>query len=240
MYALLLWASLMSQATLAPASDLELPAYQKLRYDEDYSYLRDPTKRTDWFDRIKYIPLSEDGENYLSIGDLVRERYEYTHNPLWGEDPQDKRRVFLQRYMLHADFHLGKLARAFSQLQSAIESGRRGGPSPVDEDKLDFHQAFVDFSLEFGEGRRLTLQGGRQEMFYGSSRLIDVRQGPNVRRSFDSVRALLKWGDWRIDGIAARPVRNKDGVADNATDHTQALWGIYGASKQNIIPGASL
>jgi hypothetical protein len=91
-----------------------------------------------------------------------------------------------------------------------------------------------------GEGRRLTLRGGRQEMFYGSSRLIDVRQGPNVRRSFDSVRALLKWGDWRIDGIAARPVRNKDGVADNDTDHTQALWGIYGASKQNIIPGASL
>jgi alginate export protein len=239
MYALLLWASLMSQATLAPASDLELPAYQKLRYDEDYSYLRDPAKRTDWFDRIKYIPLSEEGENYLSIGGLVRERYEYIHNPLWGEDPQDKRGVFLQRYMLHADLHLGKLARAFSQLQSAIESGRRGGPSPVDEDKLDFHQAFVDFSLELGEGRRLTLRGGRQEMFYGSSRLIDVRQGPNVRRSFDSVRALLKGGDWRIDGIAAQPVRNKDGISDNDTDHTQALWGIYGASKQNIIPGTS-
>jgi hypothetical protein len=68
MYALLLWASLMSQATLAPASDLELPAYQKLRYDEDYSYMRDLAKRTDWFDRIKYIPLSEEGENYLSIG----------------------------------------------------------------------------------------------------------------------------------------------------------------------------
>ena len=104
--------------------------------------------------------------------------------------------------MLHADVHAGEYVRVFGQLHSALESGRRGGRSPVDEDKLDLQQAFLDIALPLSEGRTLTLRGGRQEMSYGSARLIDVRQGPNVRRSFDGARALLQWRDWRIDGVA--------------------------------------
>ena len=216
------------------------PKYQKLRYEEDYGYLQDPRKRVDWFDPIKYVPLSEDGEHYLSLGGLIRERYEYIHNPLWGQDQQDKHGVFLQRYMLHADVHVGAYVRVFGQLYSAIESGRRGGPSPVDEDKLDLHQAFLDIALPLGEGRTLTLRGGRQEMSYGSGRLIDVRQGPNVRRSFDGARALLRWRDWRIDGLVARPVRNEVEVFDNITDNSQALWGVYGMGKLATLSGASV
>jgi len=33
------------------------PAYKLLRYEEDYSYLKDPSRRTDFWDPIKYIPL---------------------------------------------------------------------------------------------------------------------------------------------------------------------------------------
>ena len=35
----------------------EPPVYNILRYEEDYSYLRDPAKRTDWLDPLKFIPL---------------------------------------------------------------------------------------------------------------------------------------------------------------------------------------
>ena len=239
--ALLVWGMVTTVANAALAGNQDLPPkYQKLRYEEDYRYLQDPSKRTDWFDPIKYVPLSEDEEAYLSVGGLIRERYEYIHNPLWGQDPQDKRGVFLQRYMLHADVHVGAYVRVFGQLQSALESGRRGGPSPVDEDKLDLHQAFLDIALPLGESRTLTLRGGRQEMSYGSARLIDVRQGPNVRRSFDGARVLLQWHNWRIDGVVARPVRNKLEVFDNRTDNTQALWGVYGMGKLVTLPSASI
>jgi len=34
------------------------PAFQTLRYEEDYSFLRDPDCRTDVWDRIKYMPLN--------------------------------------------------------------------------------------------------------------------------------------------------------------------------------------
>ena len=238
--ALCVWGMVATVANAALAVDRDgPPKYQKLRYEEDYRYLQDVSKRIDWFDPVKYVPLSEDGEYYLSLGGLIRERYEYIHNPLWGQDPQDKRGVFLERYTLHADVHVGAYVRVFGQLHSALESGRRGGPSPVDEDKLDLQQAFLDIALPLGEGRTLTLRGGRQEMSYGSARLIDVRQGPNVRRSFDGARALLQWGDLRIDGLVARPVRNEAEVFDNITDDSQALWGVYGMGKPvATLPGA--
>src|SRR5947199_9080396 len=35
------------------------PAYSKLRWEEDYSYLKDHPK-TDFFDPIKYVPLGPD------------------------------------------------------------------------------------------------------------------------------------------------------------------------------------
>ena len=36
-----------------------VPTYKLLRYDEDYSYLKDPDRRTDFWDPIKYIPFGD-------------------------------------------------------------------------------------------------------------------------------------------------------------------------------------
>src|SRR6266853_5663649 len=66
------------------------PAFTTLRYDEDYSYLRDPAAHTDAFDPIKYIPLSERGDWYLTFGGQVRDRYEYFHNYLFGCGAHDR------------------------------------------------------------------------------------------------------------------------------------------------------
>lgn len=222
---------------LARAAE-KAPEYQKLRYEEDYWYLRSPDARGDFFDPIKYIPITSDGAAYLSLGGMLRERYEYQSNPLDGS--QDRAGVFLQRYVLHADLHLGAHARAFAQLQSALANGRRGGPSPVDEDELDLHQAFVDVALGIGGTRALTLRTGRQEMAYGSARLIDVRQGPNVRRSFDAARVLLHAGGWQVDGFAARPVLSGGGVFDSRRDPDQALWGAYGSGKPSGLRGTAV
>lgn len=46
----------------------ERSTYKVLRYDEDYTYLRDPTQRTDFWDPIKYIALGSDPDYYLSFG----------------------------------------------------------------------------------------------------------------------------------------------------------------------------
>jgi hypothetical protein len=66
-------AGLMACATLntAKADDtvptiLSPPAHTVLRYDEDYSYLKDPAARTNLFDPLKFIPLDKPGDIYVT------------------------------------------------------------------------------------------------------------------------------------------------------------------------------
>jgi hypothetical protein len=50
------------------------PTYQPYRYDEDWSPLRDPRLRTDAIDGLKYVPLRDRPNWYLSIGGETRWR----------------------------------------------------------------------------------------------------------------------------------------------------------------------
>jgi hypothetical protein len=83
------------------------PPFKQLRYDENYASLRDPQRRADYLDDIKFISFNTNGDWYLTLGGDIRERYEYYHNSLWGRGPQDDNGYLLQRYMIHADAHLG-------------------------------------------------------------------------------------------------------------------------------------
>src|SRR6202030_225748 len=74
----------------------------------------------------------------------------------------------------------------------------------------------------------IKVRAGRLEMEYGSGRLIDVREGPNVRLSFDGFKVKAGVGSWQIDGFAVRPDLDKPGFFDNAPNHAVGFWGVYG------------
>jgi hypothetical protein len=224
------------------AADPDRPSFSSLRQDEDWSPLCDSALRTALVDALKCIPLTADGSAWLSLGGEVRQRYEYTHNPLWGDDPQDDNGVFLQRYMAQGDLHLNRHVRLFGQLYSALQDGRAGPTSPVDENQLDVQQAFVELSAPLPESSSGMLRAGRQELRYGSGRLVDVREGPNVRRKFDGGLGRLARDNWRLDAIAVRPADDEPGMFDDGTNGSQALWGTYlaGRSPSWLPFGSSL
>jgi hypothetical protein len=88
--------------------------------DEDWSFLRDPALRQDYWDPIKYIRLRDHRDDwYLSMGGEVRQGWERIGNENWGEQPYQNA-FFLQRYMVHFDAHYGKHFRSFIQLKSGI------------------------------------------------------------------------------------------------------------------------
>jgi len=94
---------------------------------------------------------------------------------------------FNERYMLYFDVHYGKHVRSFVEFKSGLNSYRIGGPRPIDEKKLDFKRHFSKSE------RGMNATGSRSEpgdtsWEYGSGRLIDVREGPNVRLSFERVQ----------------------------------------------------
>jgi hypothetical protein len=207
----------------------ERPAYENFRFDEDWSPLRDPALRTGLFDPIKWIPVSRDGSSYLTLGGEWRERYEVNDHPLFGLGSVEENDYLLQRFYLLGDLHLGPHLRSFVQLASGITAGWDGKPPPTQQNQLDVLQAFAELDLPLGSG--LTLRGGRQEMSFGSSRLVSVRESPNIRRAFDGIRA--SWSgpsDLRIDGFLVRPVAPERGSFNDSSDDGQAFWGIYGTA----------
>lgn len=225
----------------APASAetitaLQPPPYLLNRADEDYRYLSDATRRTDPWDRLKFMPLNETGSWYLSLGGEARERYEYFNHPNWGMNPQDDG-YLLQRYFLHGDLHMGEQIRLLGQFQSSLEDGRKGGPRPSDKDEFDLHQAFLDLRFRAGQAGSFTLRAGRQELAYGSQRIISVREGPNVRQSFDGFRCMYRKGEVQIDGFASKPVQTNRYVFDDGMDNSKTLWGSYAVFPFPLLTG---
>jgi hypothetical protein len=200
------------------------PGYESLRYDEDYSYLADPTCRRDAFDRLKHLPMGGPSR-YLSIGGELRVRGEYVHRPDFGIDlPEDQ--ALLGRLLVHADVRLGPSLRGFVQLGSHFAAWREGGDGLTDEDRLDVAQAFADVSTDAGNGR-MTARGGRQEVTFGSARLVSTRESPNVRRAFDGGRLHWRSDAASIDAFYLRPVELKRGVFDDRADDGQEFYGLY-------------
>jgi Alginate export len=100
----------------------------------------------------------------------------------WGLSPPKNNGYLLQRLTAYSDFHVNGRVRFFMQPMSAIEAGRKGGPRPViDESTLFFEQAFVDITVAAEKENSLVMRLGRQEFYFGSGRLVDPREGPNVR-----------------------------------------------------------
>ena len=123
------------------------PTYTLSRYDEDYSYLANPANRTEPLDVIKYIPLFNLGPSYfVTLGGDIREQYEFIQNDNFGLGSVNNHGYWLQRLMPYSDWHFGPFFRVFVQLKSSEEEGREPGPRPTDRKRLDFNQAFVDFS----------------------------------------------------------------------------------------------
>ena len=117
-------------------SQAPVRTYNLLRENDDWSFLADPSLRSDFWDPIKYVPLGCEA-CYVSLGGEIRQVFEHVANDNWGKQPYPNT-FLLQRYMLHSDWHLGKNLRIFVQLKSGLEDFRTGGPRTIDEKRLDF------------------------------------------------------------------------------------------------------
>ncbi|WP_427873613.1 alginate export family protein [Flavobacterium sp. MMS24-S5] len=157
-------------------------SFKLLRYDENYEFLKDSNRN--FYERLKFIPLNQDKDVYMSIGGEARYEYVDFNNEDWGRFNIGHNNFLLQRYDLHADVHLGKRVRIFAQLRSALEDGRVNGARGIDEDQLNVQNLFVDVNVWQQKDKKITVRAGRQELDYGSGRLISVREGSEYEALF--------------------------------------------------------
>ncbi|MBT2560646.1 alginate export family protein [Pedobacter sp. ISL-68] len=213
------------------------PNFKSLRYDEDNAHFAQDSTAT-WYQRFKFIPLNTKKSSYLSFGGEFRSQYFNYVNPLWGDEPKDADGFVLSRYLLHSDLHLGKSLRAFVQLQSSLSNGEAEAPSAVNENPLDLHQAFLDFNFLSGKNHSLIFRIGRQELLYGSQRLVSVRDAPNNRQSFDGAKILFGAKRFKADAFFSHYVQAKNGIFDDVPTSNIALWGTYATLNQAPVINA--
>lgn len=213
----------------------ERPPLTPMPQTADYSFLADPEARTDFWDPLKYISLGSP-DHYMTFGFEYRTQWEWYNNANWGAGPQTAGGYNLERIMPLIDLHLGKHFRWFSQFEFDNVYGRNGGPRPgIDEDRGDIHESFLDFGTDEESGNGISLRVGRQELVYGTGRLLDNNEGPNVKLSFDGARVRYAATSYSLGLFAVKPVEILPGFFDDVPNHGQSLWGAYGTIPFHFI-----
>ena len=192
-------------AILADEAVPSRPAIHFDRWQEDWSVLANPAVPREPLDDLKYMPLGPDA--YLSLGAGLRERFETNDAVNFGVNGAKPQEYVISRLEANADLRWSGL-QAFVQFQSDFAPGK-SILTPVDQDRLDLEQAFLAYTAKIGDGT-LRLRAGRQQIAFDLQRFISVRDGPNIRQSYDALWADYETGDWRLISFYSHPVQDRD------------------------------
>ncbi len=197
----------------------------RLRFDDDFSYLKSDSSTKSWDEKLKYLPIV--GQATLSIGGEIREHYQNYTNVNFGQIPTSyvtgNPHQWLHRLLLHGDLQLHSNFRVFAQINNTV---RFWNPNPitnqVDQNTLSFHQWFADLKL----ADKLVLRLGRQELLFGQERFIASREGPNNRQSFVGAHVIHQAKRIRTDLFYTHPIRLNQGAFDDEKS-TEKLAGLH-------------
>ncbi|WP_426410016.1 alginate export family protein [Bradyrhizobium ganzhouense] len=221
---------LMAAPRLALADDQtsvpQRPAILFNRWQEDWSVLADPRVPRQPFDEFKYIPLSDvDPYTYLSFGANTRARFESNNAAGFGTGANRNQDYVINRNEFHADLRIANQVQAFVQFQSDFAPWKTM-LSPVDRNQLDLEQAFIALTEPVGGGT-LKLRLGRQQFSLDLARFVSVRDGPNVRQSYDAAWLDYENGPWRFITFYSHPVQTRDNqVFDDYSSSKQTFGGV--------------
>jgi alginate export protein len=175
----------------------------RARWSEDWSTLWDTARLEDtpypavgkFWRPIKFIPLNEAGDIYLSLGGEFRLAYERYKDKDMGISDIGAQDALQLRLAAHADLHLGKKWRIFGQLGHGSVTDREGGEKAMDQTDIDIWQLFVDYRLPVGNQERVVFRLGRQLIETGGL-FINAGEGNNVRQVYNAFRS-----GWIDDGF---------------------------------------
>lgn len=176
------------------------------QYDTLDTLKNNPSKNS--YQKFKYISVSNN--SYLSFGGSFRFQYESFINEQFQNVPDQDNLWFLNRILLHAHLKLKENFDFFVEINSSHISGK-DNLSPVDKDVLSINQMFVNYHIS----QNLSFGIGRQNLILGSGRLVDAREGPNVRRSFDLAQVNFSNKQFSAKAFFAIPVNPNPYVFDN-------------------------
>jgi len=207
----------------------------KVSQGESVDVAPEKVSKSGWLKRepLKKIPFGDDG--WLSIGGSYRARYHDEHNirpgstgGLSGLDDT----FWLHQTRLWAE---GEWSPRLGFRVGMIDAASAGEvyPSRAREvNRVDLYQAHANILLHEGEGK-LTARLGRQEIRYGSARLMMAPGWANRRRTHDGARFIYESEDWEVNSFWVRPaIRDSSSFTTfDESNPNQQLYGIFSTYK---------
>lgn len=189
------------------------PAPALIRADEDWSNATSSAP-------FKHIALDDDMA-YLSLGGELRLRTDTLDAARYGLGPARDSYTLL-RTLIHADLRLSPRWRLFTQLEQADAIGKTT-TTAIDQNRTDLRNAFI----EFDPANNTSLRLGRQDLLLNAAqRFVSVREGPNVRQSFDGLSLSWQGVPYHLKAFVSRPVSYKPGAFDDIADPGQTFHGL--------------
>jgi hypothetical protein len=194
-------------------------------FDANYKYLDDsPVSRRAFFDRLK---RRHPGSNWMgSFGGEERVRSMREPDCRLTEVNND---FVLTRSRLYADFWYRDEFRVYAEMQNSESTAQTVPPLRTDIDPADLLNLFADVKAADANGAPLYVRGGRQELNYGSQRLISSSDFANTRRTFSGVKGFWHGEKLSLDAFWVQPVE----ILANQFDHPDprqqfvGVWGNY-------------
>jgi hypothetical protein len=199
----------------------------------DWRYLDDPNNdEHDYWDCIKRVHI---GDNFLfTDGGEFRVQYHTEKNSrLTGKDNE----FDLTRLRVYSNFWYQDIFRIYVEGLDARLQGGRLPPAVIDVDHADLLNAFFDLKVATICGDPVYVRGGRQELLYGSQRLISPLDFADTRRTFQGVKGFWHSDKLDIDAFCVQPIVPNPTHFDSVDNNQifSGLWATYRPAKNQYI-----
>ncbi len=203
-------------------------AYKGVFYANDFSYINDPCY-TQHYPGDALKQMSVPGGGKVDVGGELRVRYHSEENHrgfgLTGRDDS----FWLTRLRLFANYRVNDWLRMYGEFIYADSAGEVFNNRTIEENRGDAQNLFFDAKLLDDGDNKVTARVGRQEMLYGSERLISPLDWANTRRTFDGYKLMYSGAKWDVDGFFVHPTNRLLTNEDkwDSTDFQTDFYGVY-------------
>ncbi|GIW82563.1 MAG: hypothetical protein KatS3mg105_4370 [Gemmatales bacterium] len=202
-------------------------------FDADFRYIDDPSDTNyDFFDPIKRMHPNPSW--LISTGGDIRIQHK---NELSSRLSGNDNIYQLFRMRLYGDIWYCDLFRVYAEFINADSGNQDLAPLPIDINRADFLNLFGDLKLWQWRNKPMYFRIGRQELLYGSQRLISPLDWANTRRTFEGIKGFWHGEKFNIDLFWVKPVlvsRNDFDVSDSNQGFA-GLWTTYKPRQGHLV-----
>lgn len=192
------WDQLTGQCRLAPPKSGYAPFAINAWpfFDADWRFVEsiDPAERT-WVEKLKRIRANDC--LMFSTGGEFWTRYENKHNAGLTTAQSD---YTLDHVRLYGDLWYSDWLRFYGEYIWADSFGEAAA-GPFDVDRGDLQNMFVDVKAFEYRDKPVYVRAGRQELLFGSQRLVTPLPWANKRHTFDGVKVFRRGEKWDFDAF---------------------------------------